>query len=121
MSKVIKWQKKLVNSVNETLQNELGLGLIFISPLKKVQKHCVSEIRIMLAVILSCTYGKGSWKDTYSSSICQELQQGKEHTVTLNREILPALLMCLVFPTLKQSSSSNTIILGKGGIRVVEN
>lgn len=94
---------------------------MFISSLKKIQKHCVSEIRMILAVVLSCTDGKSCWEDTHSSSLGQELQQSKEHTVILSCEIPPALLMFLVFPSLKQSSSSNIIILGNGEIRVVEN
>jgi len=47
--------------------------------------------------------------------------RGVRDIITLNCEIPPALLMFFVFSTLKQSSSSNRIILGNGEIRVVEN
>lgn len=93
MFEVISGRRNLINSENETLQNELGLGLTFISCMREVQKHCVGGMGRMLAVVLSCTCGKGSWKDACSPSIDRELWCGQEHTVTPCSELPSAPLM----------------------------
>lgn len=114
MSNSFTGRKNLVNTGNETLQNELGLRLVFISSLKMVQKHCISEIR---GCWQSCTYGKGPWTDMLSSNTGQE--PGGTRSTPLSSTEGSHQLGVPVFPPL-ESSSSNAALLGDGEVGRVE-